>query len=257
MQRRNFMKLAGLLASIPALKGMAATQVDTSSKNKDIYEWRIYTLTGEGSSLDDFFKDTLIPAYNRKGIKVGAFTPFKEAEKGRQLYLFVYPDIATYYMVKHEIWNDPIFSKAARPFYEATAPNPVYSNFEAYLCEAFNKIPTLRMPDKARTLFELRTYHSPNEEANQRKVDMFNKDELAIFDQAGINPVCYGEILAGSRMPALMYLTWYKDEPTHDKAWKKFVNHPDWKRIKDLPEYAYTATNNTSLYLAPLPYSQI
>lgn len=257
MQRRNFMKMAGLFATLPALKGMAAKPVSTSAKSKEIYEWRIYTLNGDSASLDAFFKDALIPAYNRKGIKVGAFTPLKEAEKGQQLYLFVYPDIATYYQVKREIWNDNTFKKAAQPFYDATAPNPVYSNFEAYLCEAFNKIPNLLMPDKTRTMFELRTYHSPNEEANLRKVEMFNKDELAIFDKVGINPVCYGEILAGPRMPALMYLTWYKDLPAHDEAWKKFVGHPDWSRIKDLPEYAYTATNNKSLYLSPLPYSQI
>ena len=93
--------------------------------------------------------------------------------------------------------------------------------------------------------------------ANQRKVAMFNKDEIDVFDKVGINSVCYGEVLAGPIMPAVMYLTWYKDEPTRNAAWDKFRAHPDWQRIKNLPEYAYTATRNTSLFLSPLPYSQI
>lgn len=257
MQRRNFIKMAGLLATLPVIKGIASTSASSPTQKKQIYEWRIYTLNGDGKTLDTFFQEILIPAYNRKKIQVGAFAPYKPEEKGQRLLLLVYPDIATYHSVKKNIWNDPTFRKAAQPFYDTTAPNPVYSNFETYLCEAFDKIPVLQMPDKNRTLFELRTYHSPNEEANQRKVDMFNKDELDIFGEVGVNPVCYGEILAGSRMPALMYLTWYQDEAAHDAAWDKFRVHPDWLRIKGLPEYAHTATNNKSLYLSPMPYSQI
>lgn len=257
MRRRNFMKLAGVFATIPVFNGIAATEVKTTVKNKEIYEWRIYTLNGSATALDTFFEEVLIPAYNRKGVKVGAFAPSKEEEKGTQLYLFVYPDITTYYTVKREIWEDETFRQAAQPFFDTTAPNPAYSNFEAYLCEAFDKIPHVCMPDKNRTMLELRIYHSPNEEANQRKVKMFNVDEIDVFDKVGINPVCYGEILAGPSMPALMYLTWYKDEATRNEAWKKFGSHPDWKRIKDLPEYAYTATKNKSIYLLPLSYSQI
>lgn len=251
------MKLAGLLATAPALEGIAATTKAATPPQKEIYEWRIYTPTADCERLDAFFKNLLLPAYKRQGVLTGAFKPYKKEDKEQRLLLLVYPDMATYYQVKHEIWNDRIFRDAAQPFYDATAPSPVYSNFEAFLCEAFNKLPQHRTPGKERTLFELRTYHSPNEEANQRKVAMFNNDEIAIFDQVGVNSVCYGEILAGSRMPALMYLTWYKDEPTRNEAWKQFGAHPDWKRIKVLPEYAHTATNNTSLYLSPMPYSQI
>jgi hypothetical protein len=58
-------------------------------------------------------------------------------------------------------------------------------------------------------------------------------------------------------MPALLYLTWYKDEETRNEAWKKFVSHPEWKRMSALPEYAHTATNNQSIFLSPTPYSQL
>lgn len=260
MRRRNFMKIAGMMAVAPTVKNAASTlpvQPSVNKKTKEIYEWQVYTLTGGGDSIDLFYRETLIPAYNRKKIAVAAFKPFKRGEKEQRYFLFIYPDITTYHQMKKKIWEDKAFSKAAQSFYDTTAASPIYSNLETYLCEAFDKIPVHRNPDPSRTLFEIRIYWSPNEEANRRKVRMFNVDEIDIFDKVGINSVCYGDILAGPRMPALMYLTWYKDESTRAAAWKEFGGHPDWKRIKNLPEYAHTATNNQSIFLSPLPYSQL
>jgi hypothetical protein len=250
------MKTAGLLATVPVLKGFAAP-ANPVADVKEIYEWRIFTLTDEGAALDSFYRDVLIPAYNRQKIKAGAFEPYRKAEKEQRYYLFVYPDWGTYHKVKTELWNDDAFLRDAQSFYDASAAAPVYSEFETFLCEAFDRIPKLLMPDKSRTLLEWRNYKSPNEEANRRKVKMFNNDEIAIFDKTGIHSVCYGEVLAGPRMPSLIYLTWYKDEETRNAAWKQFSEHPDWQVIRTLPEYAHTATDNRIALLSPLPYSQI
>jgi hypothetical protein len=258
MQRRHFIKAAGVLATIPALSCVNQTtaQTESSSGKKEIYEWRIYTLAENGTIVDIFFQNTLIPAYNKMGIKVGAFKLHKEGEEDKRYFLFIYPDITTYFNCKKNIWKDAAFTQAAQPYFDETAPNPAFSALETYLSEAFDKIPVYRKPDPSRGLFELRIYRSPNEEANQRKVKMFNVDEIAIFE-VGINSVCYGDILAGPRMPALLYLTWYKDEETRSEAWSKFSAHPEWQRIRKLPEYAYTSTQNQSILLAPLAYSQL
>jgi hypothetical protein len=223
---------------------------------KQIYEWRIYTLTGDGAVLDDFFKETLIPAYNRCKIPVGAFSLYGQEEKEQRYLLFVYPDLQTYNEVRQAVWNDKDFLDAAGPFFETTAPNPVYSVYETYLCEAFDKMPEMRMPDKSRSLFEYRCYHSPNEDANLRKIKMFNAEEIDLFDKVGIHSVCYGEILAGTHMPALIYLTWHQDEATRTSAWDAFRDHPDWARMKNDPAYQYTATNNQVQLLSPMGYSQ-
>ena len=224
---------------------------------KEIYEWRIYSLTdGDTTSLDDYFEDVLIPAYNRQGVEVGAFELYQPAETALRYLFFAYPTIETFRQVSRAVWEDPDFRRDAQPFFDTTAPDPVYSNFETYLCEAFDSLPRLRKPDEERTLFEFRIYHSPNEEANLRKIKMFQEGEIAIFDEVGINSVCYGNVLAGPRMPALTYLTWYKDEPTRNAAWDGFRAHPQWLRMKSLPEYAHTATNKTNRLLLPMPYSQ-
>ena len=261
MERRNFVKLAGILAASPALSIVPAwgSQNATSAAGREIYEWRIYTLNGDGTELDNFYKNILIPAYNRKGITVGAFKPYVAEEKEMRHVVFIYPNMETYYQFKGGIWDDAVFTQAAQPFFDATAPRAanLYSNYETYLSEAFIKIPVHRKPDSNRGLFEIRIYWSPNEEANKRKVKMFNEGEIDVFDKTGINSVFYGDIIVGPRMPALMYLTWYKDAETRTEAWDNFGKHPDWQSMRALPEYANTATSNKSILLSPLPYSQL
>ena len=260
MERRNFMKAAGVLAASTALSAPAlGKQKSIDALGNEIYEWRTYTLNGDGTELDKFYKDVLIPAYNRKGVTIGAFKPLVAEEKEMRHVVFIYPNAEAYFMFQDGFWNDTDFTKAAQPFFEATAPrnSNLYSNYETYLSEAFNKIPNHRKPDNGRGLFEIRIYWSPNEEANKRKVKMFNVDEIDVFDKVGINSVLYGDIFAGPRMPALMYLTWYKDEATRTKAWDEFGKHPDWQRIRNLPEYSNTATGIKNVLLLPLPYSQL
>ena len=261
MERRSFIRTSGALAAASALSTLSACarQHSTVASGREVYEWRIYTLTGNGSELDKFYRDILIPAYNRKGVTVGAFKPLVSEEKEMRHVAFVYPDMDTFFKFKEGIWEDAVFTIAAKAFFEATAPKDAneYSNYETYLSQAFIKIPKHRKPDSSRGLLEIRIYWSPNEEANKRKVRMFNVDEIDIFDKVGVNSVFYGDIIAGPKMPALMYLTWYRDKDTRTEAWDKFGKHPDWQRIRSLPEYANTATNNQSVLLTPLPYSQL
>lgn len=260
MKNKFFIALTLVLASILIFNGCLGVQKEGNSSdnlsNKEIYEWRIYTLINDGVGIDDYFKDTLIPAYNRCKVSVGAFSLFKSEEKEQRYLLFVYPDLLTYNRVRQEVWNDVEFQNAARSYFEESAPNPVYSEYETYICEAFDKIPKMRMPDKNRTLFEYRCYHSPNEDANQRKIKMFNIEEIGLFDKVGINSVCYGEVLSGTHMPALIYLTWHKDEETRNNSWETFGSHPDWKEMRGRPEYKNTATNNQVKLLSPMSYSQ-
>ena len=261
MERRNFMKAAGAMAATTALSVSPtfASKNSIFALDSEVYEWRVYTLNGDGAELDKYFKDILIPACNRKNVTVGAFKPFVVEEKEMRHIVFIYPNTESYYRIKDGFWDDSVFTNAAQSFFEATAPRNanLYTNYETYLSEAFSKIPKHRKPDSGRGLFEIRIYWSPNEEANKRKIKMFNVDEIDIFDKVGINSVLYGDIFAGPRMPALMYLTWYKDEATRKIAWDEFGKHPDWQRIRNLPEYANTATSNQSIFLLPLPYSQL
>jgi len=221
---------------------------------KQIYEWRIYTLTGDSASLNHYFLECLIPACSRLNVKTGAFQPteYAEGEPQRRYLLLVYSSIEHYLRVKHEIWNDTLFRAAAQPFFDRSAATPVYSNFEDYLCEAFDAMPQMRSPESNRGIFEFRLYRSPNEEANQRKISMFNNTEISIFDETGINSVCYGEVLAGAKMPSLIYLTRYENLEKRNAAWDNFKVNPRWIALRKDPKYAHTATETTRQLLAPL-----
>lgn len=241
--------------------GTTTGENTSSTPARQIYEWRIYTLKpgADAALLDHFFRGQLLPAYNKHGIDVGAFShyqPYPEAEAGVRVLFFAYPDIESFQRVNRAVREDKAFLESSAGFFAESAPNPVYTNLETYLCEAFDSLPQLRKPGAERELFEFRIYRSPNLEANERKIHMFENGEIGIFDETGINSVCYGRTLAGSRMPSLVYLTWYKDIDTRNEAWRQFQTHPEWARMKALPEYANTATNNTARLLAPMPYSQ-
>lgn len=66
MRRRNFLKTGVALAALPTVNSLAAKQRMTG-KSKEFYEWKIYTLTDKGDLLDTFYRDVLIPVYNRQG----------------------------------------------------------------------------------------------------------------------------------------------------------------------------------------------
>jgi hypothetical protein len=86
---------------------------------------------------------------------------------------------------------------------------------------------------------------------------MFNSGEVDIFDKYGINSVCYGEAIVGPWLPSLMYLTWNQDEAARAEAWKQFATSPEWKEYSQQEEYKNTATKIRSVFLSPLPYSQL
>jgi hypothetical protein len=106
-------------------------------------------------------------------------------------------------------------------------------------------------------VFEMRTYEGYIEDAYQRKIKMFNEGELQIFKETGLHSVMFGEKIAGPQMPCLTYMLAFKDLAERDANWKKFSDHPEWKRISKLPEYANTVSNIHRVFLKPLKYSQL
>ncbi|MFV0396461.1 MAG: NIPSNAP family protein [Bacteroidales bacterium] len=260
MKRRDFIRSVSIGAAATLAPMAMATPRELKGiayEEKQMYEWQVYSLSRGAAQLDNYFQRVLIPYLNRFGVKVGAFSSYGLETPSKQFYLLAYPNASVYYSLKHSMWKDDSFLKEAKPYFDETASAPIYTNVEISLCEAFDALPQFRQPAAERGLFEFRVYWSPNEEANQRKIHMFNNGEIDIFDAVKVNSVFYGEILAGPRMNALMYMTWFKDMASRDEAWKKFSAHPDWKRMSGMEQYKNTATNNTRIFLLPLSYSQL
>ena len=242
-----------------AVAGQATASVQQANSEKEIYEWRVYHFknNGQKNKIGQFYQDALIPVMNKNGVKVGAFGEYGQTEPPTIYYLLVYPSLAEYHRVKKAIWEDEDFLQNSKTYFDETAEPGTYTRFEAYLMEAFDAIPQLRMPEKERGIFELRTYESNNEEAGQRKIHMFNNGEIALFDQVGLHATFFGEILAGPQMPALMYMLWFKDLDERAENWEKFSSSPEWDEMKAKPEYANAISMVNKKFLVPLDYSQI
>lgn len=86
---------------------------------------------------------------------------------------------------------------------------------------------------------------------------MFNEEEFDIFYRVGLNPVFFGEMIAGKNLPALSYMVWFKDMAERDKNWAAFGADAAWKKVSADPQYANSVSNIIRIFLEPLAYSQV
>jgi hypothetical protein len=96
------------------------------------------------------------------------------------------------------------------------------------------------------------------EDGYQNKVQMFNAGgEIKLFSSLGFNAVFYGEVIAGSHMPNLMYMTTFENKAARDAHWKAFGDSELWKKMKADPQYQNNVSKNTSFFMYPAEYSDI
>ncbi|MFP4091275.1 MAG: NIPSNAP family protein, partial [Cyclobacteriaceae bacterium] len=244
MKRRTFVRhsLAASVAasSVGALSAQPAQQV-----NKEYYELRVYTLKSGGKLkvFGDYLSKAMIPALNEMGIKnIGVFTELGQSDPPKLYVLIPYQSIEQFATAQQEMLKKQVYQQNSRPYMEATPGNPNFIRMHNYLMEAFDVIPQIKVPEKKDRLFELRDYESFSEEAGQRKVDMFNVDEMDIFYETGLDPVFFGKTLIGQDLPNLIYMLVFDDMEARDRNWQKFIDHPEWKRISGLEKYANTVS---------------
>jgi hypothetical protein len=162
-----------------------------------------------------------------------------------------------YFSLQQEMVTDQTFQSNAKTYNELPADKPLFGRYETYLLEAFDSMPQMRNPDPKRGLLELRTYESYNEDAGRRKILMFNKEEIKLFDKVGLKSVFFGKILAGKQMPALMYMLWFENMEERTKLWDKFRVTEEWNIMRVKPEYANTVSTVNKIFLLPEEGSQI
>jgi hypothetical protein len=229
------------------------------------YEIKIYSVPqpGQAESVDKYLADALIPALHRSGIKnVGAFKPIEAdtAAFGKLVFVFIpYEAGEKYVSIEALLEKDAVYQQAAKSFNDAPYDNPPFARYESIFMKAFKGMPQMKVPSfntpAGERIYELRSYESPTEGKASKKRDMFNNGEIALFEKLGFNTVFCGQVLAGSHMPNLMYLTTFQDMKIHDEKWAGFGKHPDWIKMRDMEEYKNTVSKNTRYLLHPTSYS--
>ncbi|UOE46988.1 NIPSNAP family protein [Mucilaginibacter sp. SMC90] len=263
MKRRSFVKstlLTGVTATVlPAMS--KATEI--ASKATEYYELRTYNLKNQEQQklVEDFLKDTAIPALNHLGVKhVGVFIEMKPEGQTRLFVLIQYNSLAHFSTVTDSFEANPELQAKGSAYLNASAESPAYERIESSLLKAFVHMPHLEAPENKSRIFELRQYQSATEAAGKKKIEMFNdQGEIDVFKRLGFKPVFWGETVIGSQRPNLTYMITFDDLEAKSSHWKAFGSDPEWKKISAVPEYADALLVNkiTSTMLVPTAYSQI
>jgi len=240
-----------MLLTLMALMGLTAMNGQVASASKELVELRTYEVkTGAKMNiLVDYLKDVLTPTLKSKGAtEVALFNEYGNAEP-RKLYLMVAYPSSEAFINSQELHKDPSYKQAAASYNGIGIENTLYNRIESILLLSFDALPKMDPLKPDSTLFELRTYESYSEDANRRKIEMFNHEELELFYEVGLHPVFFGEQIIGAQRPCLTYMIQFKDMEEHDANWKKFIDAPAWKEMSSKAIYADTATKIHKVFL--------
>ncbi len=227
------------------------------------YQIKIYHLKTKAQlqTVDRFLKDAYLPALHRAGINnIGVFKPIAKDTLEQLIYVFIpFKKMDVFLKLDNVLEHDQQYQADGEGYLNAAYDNPPYTRLESILLSAFKGMPEPRMPvlssPKAERVYELRSYESATEKISLNKIGMFNDAELSIFNKLNFNAVFYGQVILGSHMPNLMYLTTFNNKDDRDKHWTSFGS--EYKKISGLPQYQHNVSQNTTLFLYPVDYSDL
>jgi hypothetical protein len=240
---------------------------DNNVAKRDYYQIKIYRLKNQiqEARVETFLKEAYLPALHRAGIgKVGVFKPIEEdTVSGNIIFVWIpFNSLKQFDELPQILEKDSIFHIDGEDYIEAAYNNVPYERIESILLKAFSEMPQFGIPEYTtlpdEKIYELRSYQAPTEKLFRLKVEMFNEGgELKLFQNLGFNPVFFAEVISGSTMPNLMYMTTFSNMNSHDEHWDTFQNHPEWKAMKEIKKYENTVSRAVKYLLHPTDYSDI
>jgi NIPSNAP len=234
---------------------------------KEYYQLKIYQLKDKDQEkrVDQYLQNVFLPAIHRAGIqKAGVFKPLaNDTAVIRQIIVFIpFTSITQFLNLSLVLEKDEPYKTAGGDYLGSNYKDPPYLRIESILLEAFDDMPKFSPPQlntpAAERIYELRSYEGATEKMHENKVEMFNKGgEIPLFKRLGFNAIFYAEVLSGSHMPNLMYLTTFDNMAAHDQHWKAFSADPEWKTLSAMPEYQNNVSKINIFLLHPTEYSDL
>jgi len=235
-RRQVFTAAAGAAAALSSAQ---------SAQSRGFFELRRYLMRNSRTNMvrrtGDFIAKSYVPAAKRAGIgPIGVFSASIAPDSPFLLVLSGYPSLGAMQASLEKLEGDAEYQKALEEF--CSGPDLAYIRAESTLFRCFPSMPAIEpgAPPEGRgsRVFELRVYESDNELTLRRKIKMFGDGEIAIFRRCGIQPVFFGEALAGARLPQLTYMAAYESMAAREKAWQAFGADPEWQKLRVQPGYA-------------------
>lgn len=231
---------------------------------KYYYLLKIYHLQTKTQEdrIDNYLKNAYLPALHQLGIKaVGVFKPVEQNAADLKIYVLVpFSSTKKLISVDQELNENKQYLADGKDYIDAGYKDAPFTRIENIVLQAFPKMFQPAVPQltaaKTERVYELRSYESPTEKYNINKVKMFNDgNEVALFKRLNFNAVFYAEVIAGSHMPNLMYMTAFNNKQDRDKHWETFTNDAEWKALSAKSEYQNNVSHNEIVFLNPTTYS--
>jgi hypothetical protein len=232
--------------------------------SREFYEIRIYHVKNDAQEkrVEDYLQNALLPALHTAGIsKIGVFKPIEKDTADRKVYLMIpYASLEDVTRIQEKLNKDKTYNSKGAEYLDTKYDNPTFNRIETIFLQAFSHQPLLQTPEltsnRNERVYELRSYEGYSEKIFKNKVQMFNEGgEVTLFKRLGFNAVFYAEVIAGSRMPNLMYMTTFENQASRDAHWKTFVDDPEWKKLSSMPEYKNNVSKIDIFFLRPASYS--
>lgn len=243
----------------------ACTVQNDQPIGREFYQIKEYTFNSlhQMEQTDQYLENALLPALKRKGIEhVGVFkNRMSEKDSTLKTYLLIpYGSIEEMIHVEDALLIDSTYLVDGTDYINAAYDEAPYNRMSSTLLRAFSDMPVMTTPKldgpREDRIYELRSYESSTEAIYRNKVDMFNAGgEIILFDRLGFNAVFYGEVISGSKMPNLMYMTTHANSESRDQNWKNFVDSPEWKELISMDKYKNNISHIDIFLLYPTPYS--
>lgn len=231
----------------------------------DIYEITVYHFkeAQQEITLDTYLQTAYLPALHRKDKKnIGVFKPIaNDTATDKTIYVIVtFKSLDEILALQRSLAKDAVYMEAGKSYLTASYQNPTYARMEKIILSAFELAPQMTLPklhsDKKDHIYELRSYESPTENYYASKVKMFNAGgEINIFTKLNFNAVFYGDVIAGSRMPNLMYMTSFENMEDRDAHWKSFTDDAEVKKLFALDEYKNNVNKADIILMHAASYS--
>lgn len=252
-----------LLLSVGTLSAMAQPK----TAGRDLYALRVYHFSSmeQEKRILTYLESALVPALHRQGLShIGVFeTIGADTASVKRIYLLIpYNTPQQLADAERKIVNDKSYIEEAADYIEATYDKPVYDRLQVIHLLSFPLAPRIQKPaltgPKSERVYELRSYESASEKIFRNKVKMFNEGgEIALFKRLNFNAIFYSEVVAGSRMPNLMYMTSFENMDDRNAHWKTFSNDPEWKALSSSPEYQHNVSHIDIWFLRSLDFSDL
>lgn len=239
--------------------------IPSKSFGNDIYAISVYHFKDaqQEISIDTYLQTALLPALHRaQKINIGVFKPIdNDTASDKKIYLIIpYKSFDEIIAIQRLLALDMVYNEAGKQYLTSSYQNPAYTRMETILLNAFDKAPYMNRPhlsgDKKEHIYELRSYESATENYHASKVKMFNAGgETNIFSRLHFNAVFYGDVIAGSHMPNLMYLTCFANREDRDAHWKSFTDDEEVKKLFTRDEYKNNVSKADIILMHATSYS--